>query len=65
MADATEASRLKRHWETMLAMDLSAMGYEARAYHQRRIERARQAYQQALEDEAESSVESVSAGLGD
>ena len=40
---ATEQA-LKRKLDTLLALDMSTMGYEAKARHGRRVEQAQQAY---------------------
>lgn len=49
MASETDLARLKREMDNLSAMDLSAMGYEAKVHHHGRVERARQAHLRALE----------------
>ena len=55
MASETDPARLERELDNLSAMDLSAMGYEAKVRHHGRVERARQAHLRALERVEEGS----------
>ena len=48
MASETHLSALRRKLDKLMAMDLVAMGYEAKIRHHRQVESARLAYEQAL-----------------
>ncbi len=56
MARETDLARLERELDNLSAMDLSAMGYEAKVRHHGRVERARQEHLRALECVEEASA---------